>query len=410
MNKQFWNFKNISNSEGELTIYGDIGESWFGDSVSSKRFAQALKDLGDISNLTVRINSGGGDVFTGHAIRAMLKDHKAYVTARIEGLAASAASVLATGADEIIVHPSDFIMIHNPAASTSGEAKDFSKMVETLSVIKDGIVNAYAEKTGKDKKEISDLMDAETWMTGEDAVREGFADKLETDSGTKNQKPVLNGNILIINGLSHDLSNIKTRPNIKNEMDKKESNSFSFLDKILNAFKDNSQVEGLVKNILENNLPKTNQIENKQEVEEVMEIKNVEDLKKTYPDLVNQIVKTEVDAAVAIAIADTLKNERGRIQDIEKIANRIDPVLVNKAKFEEPINAKDLAFQAMQSDNGKGNEYLKNLKTDAADSGAGDVPASTTDNQTAEEKKAAENKAIENISAGANGSGRRGRK
>jgi ATP-dependent Clp protease protease subunit len=398
MDKQFWNFKNISESEGELTVYGDIGESWFGDSVSSKKFAQSLKNLGDISNLTVKINSGGGDVFTGHAIRAMLKDHKAYVTARIEGLAASAASVIATGADEIVVHPSDFIMIHNPAASTSGEAKDFSKMVDVLSVIKDGIVNAYAEKTGKDKAVISKMMDEETWMTGEDAVREGFADKLESDLNTKNQKPVLNGNILIVNGLSHDLSNIKTRPNIKNELESKESNSFSFLDKILNIFKDNKQMEGLVSNILENNLPKTNQIEDKQEGKEEMEIKNVEDLRKNYPDLVNQVEKTAVDAAVAEAI----KNERSRIQEIEKIANRIDPNLVNKAKFAEPIDAKELAFQAMQSDNNKGNEYLENLKNDAAASGTEKVPGSTTDNETEEEKKAAENKAIDNISAGAN--------
>jgi ATP-dependent Clp protease protease subunit len=403
MNK-FWNFKNISESEGELTVYGDIGESWFGDSVSSKKFAQALKNLGDISNLTVKINSGGGDVFTGHAIRAMLKDHKAYVTARIEGLAASAASVLATGADEIIVHPSDYIMIHNPAATTSGEAKDFSKMVEVLSVIKNGIVNAYAEKTGKDKKEISDLMDAETWMTGEDAVREGFADKLEKDSGTKNQRPILNGNILIVNGLSHDLSNIKTRPDIKNELDSKESNSFSFLDKILNIFKDNRQMEGLVNNILENNLPKTN-IENIKE-EQSMDIKNAEELKKAYPELVNQVIKTEVEAAVA----NTLKNERGRIQDIEKIANRIDPILVNKAKYETFIDAKDLAFQAMQSDNGKGNEYIKNLKADAAASGTDEVTGTTTDEQVKEAKEAelaAENKAIENMTAAINK--RRGR-
>ena len=395
---KFWNFKNVSESEGELTVYGDIGESWFGDSVSSKKFAQALKNLGDISRLTVKINSGGGDVFTGHAIRAMLKDHKAYVTARIEGLAASAATVIATGADEIIIHPSDFFMIHNPAASTSGEAKDFSKMVDVLSVIKEGIVNAYVEKTGKDKATISKMMDEQTWMTGEDAVREGFADKLEKDYGTKNQKPVLNGNILIVNGLKHDLSNIKTRPNIKNELDNKESDSFSFLDKILNMFKGNSQMEGLVNNILENNLPKTNQIENKKEAEEEMEIKNVEDLRKNFPDLVNQVEKNAVDAAVKEAI----KNERVRIQDIEKIANKIDPEMVNKAKFEEPINAQELAFKAMQADDNKGQEYLNKLKKDAKNSGAGEVTATTTDTQTEEEKKAAENKLIDNISAGAN--------
>ena len=141
-----------------------------------------------------------------------------------------------------------------------------------------------------------------------------------------------------------------------------------------------------------------------------MEIKNVEELRKAYPDLVNQVVKTEVEAAMKTTIADTLKNERCRIQDIEKIANRIDPVLVNKAKYETFMDAKDLAFEAMQSDNGKGKEYLKNLKTDTVASGTEEVPASTTDIETEETKKAAEDKAIENISNGAKGSSRRGRK
>jgi ATP-dependent protease ClpP protease subunit len=407
VNKEFWNFKNISESEGELTLYGDIAESsWYGDTISSKKFAKDLKALGDIKNLEVRINSGGGDVFAGHAIYAMLKDHPANVTVKIDGLAASAASVIAMAGNEIVIPSSSFMMIHNPSASSSGNANDFVKMSETLNVIKDGIVNAYADKTGKDKKTISQMMDNETWMTGEDAVREGFADTLEPESKTKNQKPVLNGNILIVNGMSHDLSNIKTRPNIKNELENKESNSFSFLDKILNIVKGNSQMEGLVNNILQNNLPKTNQKEGKQEVEEDMEIKNVEELRKTFPDLVNEIEKTAVDSAVGEAI----KNERSRIQDIEKISNRIDPILVNKAKFEDPIDAKELAFQAMQSDSNRGKTYLKNLKDDASASGTEDVTASTTDVETEETKKAAENKAIENISAGANGSRRRGRK
>lgn len=395
---EFWNFKNISESEGELTIYGDIGESWFGDSVSSKKFAKALKDLGDISNITVKINSGGGDVFTGHAIYAMLKDHKARVTAKIEGLAASAASVIAMAADEIIIHASDFMMIHNPAASTSGEAKDFSKMVEVLGVIKDGIVNAYTAKTGKSKDEVSKLMDAETWMTGEDAVKEGFADKLDTTPSNKSQKPVLNGNILIVNGLSHDLTNLKTRPNIKSESENKESGSFSFLDKILNFFKDNSQVETLVNNILENNLPKTDLVKNEKEDTNDMEIKNVEDLKKAYPDLMNQSEKIAVDAAVAEAI----KNERARIQDIEKIAKNIAPDLVNKAKYTEPIDAKELAFQAMQMDGNKGKTFIKNLEEDSTASGAASVTAVPTEQKTEEEKKEAANKAVDNIAAGGN--------
>ncbi|MFT5871118.1 MAG: ATP-dependent Clp protease protease subunit [Clostridium sp.] len=390
MDKPFWNFKNISGTEGELTLYGDISESsWYGDTISSKQFAKDLKALGDIKNLVVRINSGGGDVFAGHAIYAMLKDHPANVVVKIDGLAASAASVIAMAGNEIIIPSSSFLMIHNPKARSDGEAKDFLKMANTLNVIKEGIVNAYVSKSGKDKKVIAKMMDDETWMTGAVAVSEGFADKVDT--ALTNKAPILNGNTLISNSLSFDLSNFKTRPNIKNVLDSKEPNTLSFLDKILNVFKDNSQVEGLVNNILENNLPKTKQIENKQEVKEDMEIKNVEELRKAYPNLVNQVIKTEVDAAATILVADTLKNERGRIQAIEKIANKIDPILVNKAKYETFIDAKDLAYESFVSDNGKGEEYLKNLKIDTANSGAKNVPASSSNVEMEETKQEAVN-------------------
>ena len=392
---QFWNFKNISDSEGELTLYGDISESsWYGDTISSKKFAKDLKALGNIKNLAVRINSGGGDVFAGHAIYAMLKDHPANVTVKIDGLAASAASVIAMAGNEIIIPSSSFMMIHNPSASSRGDSKDFVKMAETLNVIKDGIVNAYIAKTGKDKETISQMMDNETWMTGEDAVREGFADKVET--AVTNKAPVLNGNTLISNSLSFDLSKFKTRPSLENQAEVVQSNPISIFDKVLEFFKGAPQAENFVKNLLDAN------ITNIKEADTDMEIKNVEELKKTYPELVNQIVKTEVEAAVTIAVADTLKTERGRIQDIEKIANRINPELVNKAKYETFIDAKDLAFEAMQSDNGKGNEYLKNLKNDAASSGTEEVAGATTDAQAKEEELAAENKAIENMTAGIN--------
>lgn len=403
MDKPFWNFKNISASEGELTLYGDISESsWYGDTISSKQFAKDLKSLGDIKSLVVRINSGGGDVFAGHAIYAMLKDHPANVVVKIDGLAASAASVIAMAGDEIVIPSSSFMMIHNPAADSRGEAKDFLKMAETLNVIKDGIVNAYVAKSGKDKKVISKMMDDQTWMTGEVAVEEGFADSVGT--ALTNKAPVLNGNTLITNSLSFDLSKFKTRPLLKNEIEATSSNASSIIDKVLDFFKGAPQAEHFVKNLLDAN------ITNIKEEEEEMEIKNVEELRKAYPDLVNQVVKTEVEAAMKTTIADTLKNERCRIQDIEKIANRIDPVLVNKAKYETFMDAKDLAFEAMQSDNGKGKEYLKNLKTDTVASGTEEVPASTTDIETEETKKAAEDKAIENISNGAKGSSRRGRK
>lgn len=390
MPNQFWNFRNVSQDEGELTVYGEIGESWWGDTVSSKRFAKDLAALGSIKNLTVKINSGGGDVFAGHAILGMLKDHPAKVTVRTEGLAASAASVIAMGGDEIIMHSSDFMMIHNPAASMRGEAKDMEKMAETLTIIKDGIMNAYAGRTGKSKEEISKMMDDETWMTGEDAVRLGFADRLSDDSIWNISKPVLNGNVLIVNGLSHDLSGIKSRPPIKDEAD--EPADQSFWDKLISLFKNNLKAEQLVENIIKNNLTAEPENQNDMEViEDMAEIKNAEDLKKAYPDLVNQLTNEAVDSAV--------QNERSRMQEIDKIANKIDPDLVNKAKYEEPVDAKDLAFQAIQKDEGKGKAFLENLKKDSQNSGVEGVKSAPQNQDDDKEEEAA---AIANIASSAN--------
>jgi len=365
---KFWNFKNVSETEGELTLYGTIAESsWWDDVVSSKQFATDLKALGNVTQITVRINSGGGDVFAGHAIYALLKDHPANVTVKVDGIAASAASVIAMAGNEIIVPASSFMMIHNPSSIAYGEAKDFTKMATTLNTIKDGIISAYMAKTGKDKEEISILMDNETWMTGEDAVREGFADKVSSDISAEND-PVLNGNLLIINNISHDLSKFKTIPN-------------------LNHFSPSAQQAQASKP-----QPVAN-INNEKEGDTHM-FKDINELRNAYPDLVKQIE----DAAKE----EGTKTERARIQDIEKISKNLDPKLVNEAKFEKPVDAKDLAFQALQQDNGKGTKYLADAEADASASGAAGVTADPLVQKTDEEKQAAENKAVDNIAAGAN--------
>jgi len=363
----FWNFKNVSETEGELTLYGTIAESsWWDDVVSSKQFATDLKALGNVTQITVRINSGGGDVFAGHAIYALLKDHPANVTVKVDGIAASAASVIAMAGNEIIIPASSFMMIHNPSSIAYGEAKDFTKMATTLNTIKEGIINAYVSKTGKDKKAISILMDNETWMTGEDAVREGFADKVSSD--TAENDPVLNGNLLIINNVSHDLSKFKTIPNLKHFLPSAQQSQTSKPQPVAN-----------VKDKMAGYKPM---------------FKDVNELRNACPDLVKQIE----DAARE----DGTKAERTRIQNIEKISKNLDSKLVNKAKFEEPMNAEKLAFQALQNDNSKGQQYLNNARYDSYESGANEVAASPISQSTAEEKATAENKAAENIAAGGN--------
>lgn len=178
---KFWNFKN-KDGAGELTLYGEIASStWWGDELTPKQFKDDLDSLGDIKNLNIYINSGGGDVFAGQAIHSMLKRHPANKTVYIDGLAASIASVIAMAGDKIIMPKNAMMMIHNAWTFAAGNKDDLRKMADDMEKIDASIVSTYAEKTGKSDKEITALMDAETWFTADEAVKEGFADELEAE-------------------------------------------------------------------------------------------------------------------------------------------------------------------------------------------------------------------------------------
>lgn len=161
----------------EILIYDDIGASWFDEGVTAKGVKAQLEEMaGDI---TVRINSGGGDVFEGFAIYNLLDQHNGNITVHIDGLAASAASVIAMAGDDINMGINALMMIHDPWTFAIGNSSDLAKTGELLDKIKDSIVNTYEKQTELDKNYISDLMAAETWMTADEAISDGFATKPE---------------------------------------------------------------------------------------------------------------------------------------------------------------------------------------------------------------------------------------
>ena len=174
--KKFWNW--VKN-EDNRTIYFDgyiAQDSWFDDDITPKKFkAELLSDSGDIS---VWLNSPGGDVFAASQIYTMLKEYAGKVSVRIDGLAASAASVIAMAGDEIIMSPVAMMMIHNPATVIFGEAADLQSGIKMLSEVKESIINAYEKKTNLPRNKISNMMDAETWFSAQKAVELGFADKI----------------------------------------------------------------------------------------------------------------------------------------------------------------------------------------------------------------------------------------
>ncbi|MGT2712648.1 head maturation protease, ClpP-related [Streptococcus oriscaviae] len=176
---KFWNFTE-DDSGRILRIEGQIAdETWFGDEVTPQVFKNDLHaGSGDI---TLWINSPGGDVFAAAQIYNMLMDYKGDVHVVIDGLAASAASVIAMAGTTVSMSPVAMMMIHNPWTVAQGEAKDMQKVIEMLGEIKESIINAYELRTGLSRTKLSHLMDSESWFNAKKAVELGFADKIIFD-------------------------------------------------------------------------------------------------------------------------------------------------------------------------------------------------------------------------------------
>ena len=191
-NKKFWNWKsrktlnqaNEEVAERVLELHGTIAEeSWFDDDVTPQLFKDELNaGSGDI---TVWINSPGGDCVAAAQIYNMLTQYKGNVTVKIDGIAASAASVIAMAGNTVLMSPVSMMMIHNPATVAFGDHAEMQKAIDMLAEVKESIINAYVIKTGLSRSKLSHLMDAETWMDANKAVELGFADDIITRAETK---------------------------------------------------------------------------------------------------------------------------------------------------------------------------------------------------------------------------------
>ena len=235
MMEKFWQVRNDVSGDAEILIYGPIAaeRSWFGDEATPQQFAQDLNGLGG-RDVTVRINSGGGDVFAAHAIHNLLKGYKGRVTAVIDGLAASAATVVAVAADKIIMPSNSLMMIHDPAIGLSGyyPAAELTKLVEALATIKTSIVAAYRKRCKVSDEEIETMMSNETWMGAAECKEKGFADEI-----IGGVTAALNGNTLVINSVSYDLNHFANSEAVKNKFKQSEVRDMPSgkLEKILNA-------------------------------------------------------------------------------------------------------------------------------------------------------------------------------
>jgi len=338
-NNKFWNFIAASEEKpAELILYGDISESsWWGDEITPRQFSEDLIALGDVEEIVVRLNSGGGDVFAANAIYTRLKDHKAKITVKIDGWAASAATIVAMAGDVIEIPGNGVFMVHEAKMGLLGYygRQDFEKMAEEITVINNSIVNGYALKTGKDPEEIAEIMKEETWYTGEEAVGAGFCDKLmfeEVETEVKNASRV------IVNSVSINLDRYNNAPqslqSLTNHRPAHNGDGFS-----------NNQQKTTIKEGVS------------------MEIKTKDELRAAYPALVAEI---ESDAIAA---------ERQRIKDVEEVAMPGFESIVNSAKFDTPKTAAEVAVEIINKQKKLGTEYLNGRNADVKDSKIAEVGA-----------------------------------
>lgn len=344
---KFWDFiPGTETSPPEMLLYGPISsqQSWWEDRVTPAQFNKELAALGDVSEIVVRINSGGGDVFAANAIFTRLKDHTAKITVKIDGWAASAATIIAMAGDTIKIARNGVFMIHDPAMTVwdTFKAEDFEKMADELKVIKQSIVNTYALKTGMGADDIAALMSEEKWWTGDEAVTSGFCDELMFEEANT---VIENASKIVVNSTPIDISAFKTVPKA-----------------LLNS---PHNPGGLINNSA---AAKTKPKEEKEMAVAENNIGTVDALKAAYPDLVATI---QNEAAAA---------ERNRIKAIEDMAGGNYADIVSDAKFENPCTAEQVAMKIIAEQNRQGGQYIQNRNADADASGVNEVAGAASEN------------------------------
>lgn len=336
-----YNMAILDDDSAEINMYGDVymeaprdwwtGERKEGQYIAADEFLEDLEEIKEKSNITVHINSGGGDLYAGLAIYNRLKALKGHVTTINDGLAASAASLIFQAGNTRKMNAGSNLMAHGVGGFLFGlyMVEDLEELVTQFKAHNKAIVNVYAEAMGVSYNEAKSLIKSETWLTGQEAIDKGLADEL-----------------------------------IEEEEEEPEENLFNSLIKKLSG----SNPGALNRYAMPAAAP---QVVNKlPEKEEEIMANTAEELRAQYPDLVAQIE----DAAKEQARAE----ERDRIKGLEEISGAVaDKALIEEAKFgESPMTVEELSVMAMKQQSKLQASILKSLEEDAKNSGTGDIKAS----------------------------------
>ena len=355
---KFWNLvKNDEEKSAELILYGSIGSDEYWDDISDKVFKQDIENLGDVENIILHINSPGGSVFSAVAIANTLKNHKAKITANIDGLAASAATIITSACDTVKMPKNALFMVHNPITFAYGNNQDMKKTLEMLDKVKDSIIETYLNKAKTDKETLSELMDNETWMNAEEAKEYGFIDEILDENV---EKEVIE-NKLIINNMAFDISRFK---NFK----EKKIQEPRVINISVNSTGNPEEIADKFRNIL-------NSTENQKNKGGNM---TLEELKNKFPELYNQIFNEGKEAGIT--------KERERMREIDNLDVSNYSELVENAKYNEPVEASVLAVNILNKQKEERTQKLQNIKNDSQNNFTPPVPNNGTAENNEEKK------------------------
>lgn len=371
MPKEFWKFKNEAESEtAELYLYGEISDvSWWGDEVTPRQFHEDLVKC-EGKDLAVHINSPGGDVFAAQAIYTQLKNYTGKVTMYIDGMCASAATIIACAGNAVIMPANTIYMIHNPKSAMLGyfDAPELDKISASLGAVKQTIVNVYMSRVqgALSEVQIKHKMDSEEWMTAETAKSYGFVDEIVDAIPIENK---LEGDVLFVNSVSCRLDRFQNAAELReiiNGTPRKRSDFPMSENEILQK----------IKNVLgmgDNTPPQNNAAEGREAIlaEERQRIAALDALKDGRP--------------VVDAIVEAAKANGAKAGDIKPYIDAIPP--------EDKPAAKNAAEERML-------EQIRNIIQDNASSGAADVMPAPQGGQKNEAAQKAAN--IEDVAAYAN--------
>ena len=383
---KFWNVASVSDDEGEITLYGDVvsqqpvdwwtGEPEPGLFITPEGFMEDLAAVKGKRKITVKLNSGGGDLYTGIAIHNALKALGSEVNVVVDGIAASAASVIMCAGDTVTVYPGSLVMIHGVSVRLFGSLniQDMKQLIKGMDASERAVAEIYNAKTGIAVDSLRSMMTKEIWMTGREAIEKGFANTLKEGADEPEMSMSTDKKVLYCNGVQ---LNIEGWSNVPGTIPVKSDASPAAKPGANKPVATATKSEG-------GKHPMT-----------------IDKMRAAHPEVVAQIEQDARNAAQAQAnqaTTDAVNAERQRLAAIDSIAASIpNQQLVHDAKYgENPCTAQELCFRVMQQSAASGQQFLQNYQQDGKASGAAQVNAAPNSGAPVnrQEKKAADAKAL----------------